>query len=45
MKFVRNIFEEILKAFSFVHDHNVVLRDFKDDNILIRRRYDPENLG
>lgn len=35
-----DIFEQILEAFSFVHDNNVVLRDFKDDNILIRRRFD-----
>lgn len=43
LEFVKNIFHQILQAFSFVHQNNVVLRDFKDDNILIRRRFDPGN--
>lgn len=43
LAFIKDIFTQILQAFSFVHENNVVLRDFKDDNILIRRRFDPKN--
>ncbi|KAA3680436.1 serine/threonine kinase 17 [Paragonimus westermani] len=37
--FVRSIVRQVLKAVSFLHEHNVVHLDIKPDNVLLRRSY------
>ncbi|KRX06440.1 Protein kinase-like domain [Pseudocohnilembus persalinus] len=37
---IKSIYFQIFKAMEFLHDEQVMLRDLKDDNILVRRKYD-----
>lgn len=39
------IFYNILVAVGYLHEKGVMIRDLKDDNILIRRIFDPNNTG
>ncbi|KRX08341.1 Protein kinase-like domain [Pseudocohnilembus persalinus] len=44
INFLKFIFYKIMLAVGYLHEKGVLIRDLKDDNILIRRVYDPKKL-